>query len=83
MNYLLNTTEVYRVPSEEAALRLRETLTNLPYGELTAFSYTIKEVKQKGEVVDTYYLVKAKIVFTQEKEPEQVIYPHYGIEKEG
>lgn len=82
MNYLLNSTNVYRVPSEQAALDLREELTNLPYGELTSFSYSVKEVKQKGEVVDTYYLVKAKIVFTAEKEPETVIYPKYGLEKE-
>lgn len=81
MDYLLNSTNVYRVPNEQAALRLREELTNLPYGELTQFSYAIKEVKQKGEVVDTYYVVKAKITFTSEKEPETIIYPHYGLEK--
>lgn len=82
MNYLLNSTNVYRVPDETAALRLREELSNLEYGELTQFSYAIKEVKAKGEVVDTYCVVKAKITFTPEKEPELVIYPHYGLEKE-
>ena len=81
MNYLLNTTNVYRVPTEIAALELRDYLSNLEYGELTQFSYAIKEVKAKGEVVDTYYVVKAKIVFTTEKEPELVIYPKYGLEK--
>lgn len=82
MDYLLNCTNVYRVSTEESALRLREELTNLPYGELTQFSYTIKEVKAKGEVVDTYVVVKAKITFTPEKEPETLIYPHYDMEKE-
>ena len=81
MNYLLNSTNVYRVPSEAAALKLREELSNLDYGELVQFAYSIKEVKQKGEVVDTYYVVKAKIAFTPEKEPELVIYPNYGLEK--
>lgn len=82
MNYLLSVNNVYRVPTEEAALKLKDELNSLEYGELTQFSYAIKEVKQKGEVVDTYYLVKVKIVFTSEKEPETIIYPHYGLEKE-
>lgn len=82
MDYLLNCTNVYRVDSEQAALKLREELTNLSYGELTQFSYAIKEVKAKGEVVDTYVVVKAKITFTPEKEPETLIYAHYNKEKE-
>lgn len=81
-NYLLNTINTYRVPNENAALKLREELSNLEYGELTQFSYSIKEIKVKGEVVDTYCVVKAKITFTSEKEPELVIYPKYGLEKE-
>lgn len=82
MNYLLNCVNCYRVPTEMAALKLRDELSNLEYGELVQFSYSVKEVKQKGEVVDTYYVVKAKISFTPEKEPELVIYPNYGLEKE-
>lgn len=82
MNYLLNTTNTYRVSDESAALKLRDELSNLDYGELTQFSYSLKEVKAKGEVVDTYCVVKAKITFTPEKEPELVIYPHYGLERD-
>lgn len=82
MNYLLNCVNSYRVPTEDAALKLRDELSNLEYGELVQFGYSIKEVKQKGEVVDTYYVVKAKISFTPEKEPDLVIYPNYGLEKE-
>ena len=79
MNYLLNAVNTYRVPTEEAALNLRETLNNLPYGELTSFSYTVKEIKQKGEVIETYYVVKAKLVFTIEKEPESLVHPIYEL----
>lgn len=79
MNYLLNGVNTYRVPTEEAALGLREELNNSPYGELTAFSYTVKEVKQKGEVIDTYYVVKAKLVFTNEKEPESLVHAIYEL----
>lgn len=82
MNYLLNCTNVYRVATEVAALKLRDELSSLPYGELTQFAYSVKEVKAKGEVVDTYYVVKAKITFTAEKEPETLIFPHYDMEKE-
>jgi len=69
MNYLLKVTNTYRVPNETAVLNLREVLSSLPTGELTAFSYAQKLVKQKGEVVDEYFICKATIEFTKEKEP--------------
>ena len=70
MNYLLKVTNVYRVPNETAALNLREELANLPCGELTAFSYTQKVVKQKGEIVDEYLVCKATLDFQKEKEAD-------------
>ena len=79
MNYLLTAVNTYRVPTEEAALNLREELNNLPYGDLTSFSYSVKEVKAKGEILDTYYIVKAKIVFNLEKEPESLVHPSYEL----
>lgn len=79
MNYLLNSVNTYRVPTEQAALELREQLNNLDCGELVAYSYTIKEIKVKGEVVDTYYIVKAKLQFTPEKEPETVVKVEYSL----
>ncbi len=77
--YLLNTVNTYRVATEQEALNLRDRLNNLPYGELNTFSYTIKEVKQKGEIVDTYYVVKAKLVFNSEKEPESGVKVEYNL----
>ena len=41
--------------------------------DLTAFSYTTKYIKEKGEIVDEYQIVKAKKVFNNEKEPERLI----------
>ncbi len=79
MNYLLNSVNTYRVPTESAALKLREDLNNLNCGELISFSYTIKEVKQKGEIVDTYYVVKAKLIFNAEKEPESGVRVEYNL----
>ena len=38
--------------------------------ELVQCSYTTKDIKVKREVVDQYQLVKYKVIFTDEKEPE-------------
>lgn len=69
--YLLKVTNVYRVPTVEDALALRDylqdTITN---GELVSFSYTTKYVKAKGEIIDEYQVVKATINFTEEKDPD-------------
>lgn len=67
--YLINTTNVYRVPTVNDALKLREELSHLSYVTLASFSYTTKFVKEKGEVVDEYQLIKAKLVANEEKEP--------------
>lgn len=78
-NYLLKVEHVYRVPTVQDVLQLREDLENAKYGELTSFSYSTKEVKEKGQVVDEYQLVKAKIKFTEEKEPLDIIEPSYEM----
>ena len=61
--FLINSTLVYRVPTVEDALKLRDILSETPYGELTNFSYTTKYIKAKGEVIEEYQVVKAKIEF--------------------
>lgn len=80
MKHLIKTTNVYRVPTVTEALELREELSNLTYGELNSFSYTTKPIKEKGEVVDEYQLVKATIVFNNEKEPDSAVDVFYGID---
>lgn len=69
--YLLKSENVYRVPTVEDALLLREELQQIDCGELISFSYTTKYTKVKGEIIDEYQVVKAKIQFTDEKEPEE------------
>lgn len=76
--YLINNVTTYVVPTVADVLELRSELQKNPYGELISFSYTTKYIKQKGEIVDEYQLVKAKIEFTAEKEPEQKIYIGYS-----
>lgn len=77
MAYLIKATNVYRVPTVNDALKLREELEHTP-GELTAFKYTHKDIKSKGEIVESYELVTATITFQSEKEPETSIREHYG-----
>ena len=77
MEYLLKVTNVYRVETEHDALELREQLRHNSGGDLTAFSYTVKEIKQKGEVVGSYLVCKATIAFNAEKEPERRIQVSY------
>ena len=73
MYYNLKTTNVYRVPTVEDALRLRKWLEREGVGELTSFSYKTKQIKVKGEVVEEYQLVTATITIDNEKDPEGVV----------
>lgn len=50
MYYTLKTTNVYRVPTVEDALKLREWLEKNHPGELTSFKYNLKQIKVKGEI---------------------------------
>ena len=70
MEYLLNTVVTYRVHTVEDAEALHERLKNDGRFELVAFSRTTKHIKEKREIVDTYEVCKAKLVFTEEKDPE-------------
>ncbi len=77
MTYLINSTNVYRVPSIEDVLNLRKELEKGP-GELVSFGYVTKYIKEKGQIVEEYQQVKAKLVFNDEKECESSIRESYG-----
>lgn len=67
--YLIKVTEEYRADS---ALEAEELITNAKADtryELTKFSSVYKERKQKGEVVDSYYLVTLIKTFDDPKAP--------------
>ena len=70
MKYLLSCTNTWRVHTVAEVEKLHEELKNDNRFELTQFSYTTKDIKEKREVVDQYQVVKAKLVFTSEKELE-------------
>ena len=73
MYYTLKTTNVYRVPTVEDALRLREYLEKTCHGELTGFKYATKYIKAKGEIIEEYQVVTATITVDNEKDPEGVM----------
>lgn len=79
-NYLLKVQNTYRVETEADALKLREELRHNSNGELTAFQYTVKEIKQKGECIGSYIICKATLSFNSEKEPERHIIVSYDDE---
>jgi hypothetical protein len=70
MNYVVSVVETLRVPNVKEVEKLHTQMRDDNKFELKKFEYQHKEVKQKGEVIDEYELVKATLVFNNEKEPE-------------
>lgn len=70
MKYLITTTEVYRVDTEDQVKQIIEDAKNDNHFILTKYTSQYKERKQKGEVVDSYWKLSLTKQFTSEKEPE-------------
>ena len=79
-NYVINDVVTYRVATVEDVEKLHEELLADSTFQLTAFSYTTKYIKVKGEIVEEYQIVKAKKVFNDEKDPTVHINIKYGVE---
>ena len=77
--YLINDVTTYRVSTVEEVEALHEELLADSTFELTAFSYTTKYIKVKGEIVEEYQIVKAKKVFNSEKEPDTDVDVKYEV----
>lgn len=69
MKYLLNTTEIYRVSTEEEAAKLIDAAKTESGYILSKYSSQYKERKSKGEIIDAYYKVTLVKEFNSEKEP--------------
>ena len=79
MKYLINTTEVYRVDTIEAAEALNEEVKADGRYEVASFTYKIKNKKLKGEVIDEWYQVTIKKVFNDEKDPFTSVSVNYEV----
>lgn len=75
--FLTRVTETYRADSEKEAAELIEAAKKNDAFILDKYSTTRKDLKAKGEIVDTYYRVNLTKVFTDEKDPVYVIEPKY------
>lgn len=80
MEYLINSTETYRVETVDEVEILHEKLKNDNHFTLAAFSYKTKYIKAQGEIIGEYQVVTAKKLFNTEKEPDKFIEIQYGVE---
>jgi hypothetical protein len=78
MKYLIETTEVYRVDTEDECLDIVEAAKKSSY--VKKYSSVKKEKKQKGEVVDTWYKLSITKGWTDEKEPDSCIRVDYRVD---
>lgn len=67
--YLIKTTEEHRADSESEAAELINNAKADGRYILSKYSSVKKERKQKGEIVDEYYIVTLVKVFDDAKEP--------------
>lgn len=78
--WLLKTTEVYRTDTDEEAKELIEKAKRDTMFELTKYSSEYKEVKQKGEIVEEFYLVSLSKTFNDPKQPTAHIKATYAVD---
>ena len=82
MNYLISTVQTIRVANVNEVEKLHKELKEDLRFDVKKFEYVHKEVKSKGEIIDEYELVKATLVFNNEKEPICNVKINYDVEKE-
>lgn len=80
MKYLTKTTETYRVDSEAEVLEMIKTAKESATWTLEGHNSKKKQIKQKGEIVDEYFLLTLTKSFNDEKEPMSDIEISYGEE---
>ena len=81
MAYLIKTTEVYRVETEEAAKNFIEEQKKNDNYDIVKYSSEYKDRKVKGEIADSWYRVTLVKEFNDEKDPYSSVMPKYGEEE--
>jgi hypothetical protein len=77
--YLIETTEKHRADSEVEATELIEAAKADRRYALSKYTSVYKEKKQKGEVVDEYYIVTLVKTFDDAKDPQGEAQVEYKI----
>lgn len=80
MKYLVKTTETYRVDSDAEVLEMVKEAKESLQWTLEGHTSKKKQVKQKGEIVDEYFMLTLTKSFNDEKEPMNDIAIIYGEE---
>ena len=80
MKYLTKTTETYRVDSEAEVLEMIKDAKESSKWTLEGHSSKKKQVKQKGEIVEEYFVLTLTKSFNDEKDPLIDITVTYGEE---
>lgn len=70
MKFLIQTTETYRVDSEEQVKQIIEEAKNDKHFIVKKYTSQFKERKQKGEVIDAYWKLSITKEFADEKDPQ-------------
>ena len=81
MSYLIKTTEVHRVNSENAAAALIAEAKSDNRFVLSKSSTEYKTIKQKGEIVEEYWICTLVKTFTDAKEPDCTVTVSYKVEE--
>ena len=79
-SYLIKVTEQYRCDTENEAKNLIEEAKRNNQYTVIKSSNEIKNVKQKGEIIDEWHRVLITKSFTSEKEPDVQIQAEYTEE---
>jgi hypothetical protein len=75
--YLTTVTETYRMESESEVEDFLQEMKADHRFTIAKYSSTKKEIKSKGEVVDSYFRLTITKIFNEEKEPEHLITINY------
>lgn len=67
--YLVKSVETYRLPTEEAVDKFLNELKENPIFEIIKYTSTKRDVKEKGEIVESFYRVEVTKKFNDEKFP--------------
>ena len=78
-DFLVTTTEVYRVESEEAAEYLINTAKEDNSYALTKYNCEHKQKTSKGEIIDEWYKVTLTKRFNDEKDPGTLVKVTYEV----
>ena len=80
MRYLIQTTEIYRADTDVEAQGLITEAKSASEYELAKYTSEKKEVKAKGEIIDEYYKVSLTKLFTDIKDPAEVVTVSYEVD---